>query len=89
MGLSIAGIGAVIAGIGGAIYVGVAVLSLFFGQRIEEGVSLINREPTPEPQEKGHVKVPGTFVMVFIFLAVFTAVWIGNMLWLGKVWPVN
>jgi cytochrome c oxidase subunit 1 len=89
LGLSIAGIGAVIAGIGGAIYVGVAVLSLFFGQRIEEGVSLLNREPVTEPQGKTHVKVPGTFVMVFIFLAVFTAVWIGNMLWLGKVWPVN
>lgn len=89
LGLSVAGVGTVIASIGGAIYIGIAVLSLFFGKRIEEGVSLFNREPAPEPAETAHRKVPGTFVMVFVFLAFFTAVWIGNMLWLGKVWPVN
>ena len=90
-GLSIAGIGTVIASIGGAIYVGVAVLSLFFGKRIEEGVSILKKKPETSTEQKDphDVKVSGTFVLVFLFLAFFTLVWVVNMLWLGKVWPVN
>jgi len=90
-GLSIAGIGTVIASIGGAIFVGVAVLSLFFGKRIEEGVSILKKQPEPSPEHKDlhGIKLPGAFALVFVFLVVFTLVWIGNMLWLSKVWPVS
>ncbi len=86
-GLSVAGVGALVAGLGGAIYIGVSVLSLFFGPRLAEGEKAV--EEVPAPQNVNPHRIPGSFLLVFVFLAVFTAVWIGNMLWLGGVWPVN
>jgi cytochrome c oxidase subunit 1 len=85
--LGIAGIGAILASIGGLMYIGVAVSSLLFGRKLasdEKAIELPNPIDIPE-----HPKLNGTFFLVFLFLAFFALVWIGNMIWLSDVWPVR
>ena len=85
--LGVAGIGAILAAIGGAMYIGVAVSSLLFGRKLapdEKALELPKPVDVPE-----HPKVNGTFLLVFIFLAFFSLVWLFNMLWLSNVWSVR
>ena len=87
IGLGLAGVGAILASIGGLMYIGVAVSSLLFGRKLapdEKALELPKPVDIPE-----HPRLNGTFLLVFIFLAFFALVWLGNMLWLSSVWSVR
>ncbi len=99
MGLvGISGVGAVL---GGAIFVLIAVVSVFLGKRVESESSygakatrLMKAPPIVLP-EGGHVAAgkwgfaaPGTFALAILFLAIFVAYYAVNWKYLASVWPL-
>jgi cytochrome c oxidase subunit 1 len=88
--LDIAGVGAVLALVGGALYVGIAVATLLWGERIpasQQPLVPVASSP-PGLAALGH-GVPGTVVLVNVFLLFFFVVVAVNMFFLGHVWPVH
>lgn len=100
--MGLVGISGVAAIVGGAIYVLITVVSVFFGKRIESESSygtnttrLMRAAPTIHP-EGGHAAAgiwgfaaPGTFVMAIFFLAVFVVYYAINWKYLASVWPMS
>jgi cytochrome c oxidase subunit 1 len=98
---AIAGVAAVL---GGAIYILIAVYSIFLGKRIEVpgAVHVPVRQgmaPKPAPVAaipSGHSTVgirgfvaPGTFVMAMVFLSAFILYYFVNWKYLSTVWPLK
>ena len=100
--MGIVGIAGVAAILGGAIYILVTVLSVFFGKPVESESSygfttstLTRAEPIVVPQG-GHAAAgkwgfaaPGTFVLAIFFLAVFVLYYAVNWKYLASVWPMS
>ncbi len=100
--MGLVGISGVFAILGGAIYVLITVVSVFFGKRVESESSygtvttrLLKAEPTIEP-EGGHAATgkfgfaaPGTFAMAIFFLAIFVVYYVINWKYLASVWPMS
>lgn len=100
--MGVVGISGLAAIVGGAIFILITVVSVFFGKRVEsespwsEQVSkLMRAEPEPEP-EGGHgalgqwgFAAPGTFVFALFFLAVFVVYYWVNWKYLAAVWPMS
>ncbi|MFT4921447.1 MAG: cytochrome c oxidase subunit 1 [Haloarculaceae archaeon] len=95
------GVFAVLAILGGVIFVLVAVASLLFGDRVEEGD---NADLTPESglatdgghgSEEGDEKpvhayeMRGTFIVCLVFLAVFVVSYVLNWFLLSELWSVG
>ncbi len=88
--LGIMGVGALVAVVGGAAFIGIAVASLLFGKRIPVGeqpqtveVAVAVADPSAEH------RAPGTLVLVFLFLAFFAGVLLLNFANLSRLWPVG
>ncbi|MBT8062186.1 MAG: cytochrome C oxidase subunit I [Xanthomonadales bacterium] len=100
--MGIMGISGMAAIVGGAVFVLVTVLSVFFGKRVESesGYSLatsrlMRAEPGIE-HAGGHAAAgkwgfaaPGTFVFALFFLAIFVAYYVVNWKYLASVWPLS
>ena len=100
--MGLVGISGSLAIVGGAIYVLITVVSVFFGKRVESEsgygtatTRLMKAAPTIEPQG-GHAAAgrfgfaaPGTFVMAIFFLAVFVVYYVINWKYLASVWPMS
>ena len=100
--MGIMGIAGVAAVLGGAIYILVTVLSVFFGKPVEStsdyGVAtttLKRAEPIVVP-EGGHAAAgkwgfaaPGTFLLAIFFLVVFVFYYAINWKYLASVWPMS
>jgi cytochrome c oxidase subunit 1 len=100
--MGIAGISGVAAILGGAIFVLITVVSVFFGKRVEsessyDGVTsrLLKADPHVTPQG-GHAAAgkwgfaaPGTFIFALFFLAVFVIYYAVNWKYLASVWPMS
>jgi cytochrome c oxidase subunit 1 len=88
--LTVAGIGAVLALVGGAMFIGVAVMSLLRGERIPVGRApqTVTIAPAVDLAVVEH-RAPGTTVLVMVFLAFFALVVIGNLVHLSGLWPVR
>jgi cytochrome c oxidase subunit 1 len=100
MGLvGISGVGAVV---GGAIFVLITVVSVFFGKRVESESSYgttttrLMRAPASIVPQGGHAAAgkwgfaaPGTFVLAVFFLAIFVAYYVVNWKYLASVWPMS
>ncbi len=100
--MGLVGISGTLAIVGGAMYVLITVVSVFFGKRVESEsgygtttTRLMKAIPTIEPQG-GHVAAgkfgfaaPGTFVMAIFFLAVFVVYYAINWKYLASVWPMS
>jgi cytochrome c oxidase subunit 1 len=93
MGLN--GLSAVMAAVGGAMYILVVVGSILFGKRREGG-------PVSEPSDvvpgvasigrygsAGTLHVPGTYVLVGVFFAAFVLYYFVNWKYLSEVWPLS
>jgi cytochrome c oxidase subunit 1 len=97
--LTMMGIGAILAVLGGAIYVGVTVGSVFFGKKVSSMPDSISfgtpaiaggSDPVKDPPEKtGGFGEPGTFILAVTFLIVFIIYYFLNWKWLAGVWPVR
>ncbi|MBT8136804.1 MAG: cbb3-type cytochrome c oxidase subunit I [Gammaproteobacteria bacterium] len=100
--MGLVGISGMVAILGGAIFILVTVLSVFFGKPVESespyGVTatvLPRAEPTIEPAG-GHAATgkwgfaaPGTFVFAIFFLAIFVVYYAVNWKYLASVWPLQ
>ncbi len=88
--LGVVGIGGLIAAVGGAMYIGVAVASLLLGRVIPASQQpvLVPAAPPAAALAVEH-RVPGTLVLTFGFLAFFALVVAGNYLRLSSLWPVR
>ncbi len=85
--LGIMGLGGLLAALGGALYVGITVLSVFFGRRIPDQPGQIAL-PTIPPVT-GHTTVSGTMVLVLVFLSAFVIYYFLNWKWLAAIWLVR
>ncbi len=95
--LGVMALGGAIAFLGGLSYVLVTVLSVFFGKPVTEealrnGTATVPqgvlRLPTQQRKEESH-RAPGTYILVFIFLAVFATYYFLNWKILSQVWKVG
>ena len=100
--MGVAGISGVAAILGGAIFILITVISVFFGKRVESESSygfasskLMKAEPVLVP-EGGHeaagkwgFAAPGTFLLAIFFLLIFVLYYIVNWKYLASVWPMS
>ena len=100
--MGILGVSGMVAILGGAIYILVTVLSVFFGKPVESESTygfttstLTRAEPVVVP-EGGHeaagkwgLAAPGTFMLALFFLVVFVLYYAVNWKYLASVWPMS
>ena len=100
--MGLVGISGVAAIVGGAIFVLITVVSVFFGKRVGSEssygvapVRLLRAAPMVEPQG-GHgaagkwgFAAPGTFALALFFLAIFVVYYAVNWKYLASVWPMS
>jgi len=89
MGLN--GMSAVLAALGGAIYVVVVVGSILFGKRIADKV---DAAPAPAAAvghygSAGTLAIPGTVALVAVFFTAFVLYYFVNWKYLSEVWPLQ
>jgi cytochrome c oxidase subunit 1 len=85
--LGIMGIGGLLAALGGALYVGLTVASVFFGRRVPDTPGAV--ELAPLAPAGRHATISGTLVLVFVFLAAFVIYYFLNWKWLAAIWLVR
>jgi cytochrome c oxidase subunit 1 len=100
--MGLVGISGTAAVVGGAIFVLITVVSVFFGKRVGSESSygtvttrLMKAPASIEPQG-GHAAAgkwgfaaPGTFVLALFFLAIFVVYYAINWKYLASVWPMS
>lgn len=106
--IGVMAVGGLVAIVGGAIYIVVTVVSVFFGRKLaadDSGLGAVGRGLPPgitnppralKPEDKEAVKpsgrlgpVPGTMVLVLIFLAAFIVYYFVNWKLLSSLWQVG
>ena len=100
--MGLAGVSGVVAIIGGAAFVLITVVSVFFGKRVDSESSygtqttrLMKAEPlniTPAAHAaagKWGFAAPGTFVLAIFFLLIFVVYFAINWKYLASVWPMS
>jgi cytochrome c oxidase subunit 1 len=95
MGLN--GVFAIMAALGGAMYILVVVGSILFGKRRGEGAAQpAPAAPEPKPAaavgsygSAGTVYVPGTYILVALFFTAFVLYYFVNWKYLSEVWPLS
>jgi cytochrome c oxidase subunit 1 len=99
--MGILGVSGMAAIIGGAVFILVTVVSVFFGKRVDsesgygtETTRLLRAEPDITPAG-GHAaagkwgfEAPGTFIFALFFLAIFVIYYAINWKYLASVWPL-
>ena len=93
MGLN--GIFAIMAAIGGVMYVVVVVGSVFFGKKLADDEKPEYPEVPPESAAVSHygstetLKIPGTVFLVSIFFVAFVLYYFVNWKYLSEIWPLS
>jgi cytochrome c oxidase subunit I len=97
--MGLVGISAVLAVLGGGIYIAVTVGSLLFGKRTEPADYSAHRTPlraapqTPAIEahggRSGAFEAPGTFTLAMVFLVAFVLYYFINWKYLAQVWGMN
>lgn len=95
MGLN--GISALLAALGGAIFIVVVVGSILFGKRREGGEPAPQAQPAEPPAgaaagqygSAGTMHIPGTYILVGIFFVAFVLYYFVNWKYLSEVWPLT
>ncbi len=94
--MTLNGLSAILAALGGAMYILVVVGSILFGKR-REGAA----EPAPQPVEPpvgaavgsygnaGTLHLPGTYLLVGVFFFAFVLYYFINWKYLSEVWPLS
>ena len=95
--MGLVGISGIVAIAGGAIFVYVTVMSVFFGKKLDAGVvspkftPLMPAAPTAAAQTYGSAGfvAPGTFVLAIFFLVTFVLYYFVNWKYLGQLWGLS
>jgi cytochrome c oxidase subunit 1 len=90
MGLN--GFCAILAALGGLMYIVVVVGSIFFGKPVEKKIELqepLRPAPVATYGSAGTMAIPGTAVMVAVFFTAFVLYYFVNWKYLSEVWPLQ
>ena len=96
MGLN--GIFAIIATLGGILYVLITVGSVFFGKKVDSSNIVESLGPMPQKQVSGAVHeygsagtwhLPGTYILVSVFFLSFVLYYFVNWKYLSEIWPLS
>jgi cytochrome c oxidase subunit 1 len=100
--MGVVGIAGVAAILGGAIFILVTVLSVFFGKPVEStsnygvAATILKRAAPVVVPDGGHAATgkwgfaaPGTFLLAIFFLAIFVMYYAVNWKYLSSVWPMS
>ncbi|NOR35981.1 MAG: cytochrome C oxidase subunit I [Woeseiaceae bacterium] len=93
--MTLNGIFAILAAIGGIMFVVVVVGSVFFGKKLAEDEKPSYPEVPPESVAVSHygssetLKIPGTIMLVSIFFVAFVLYYFVNWKYLSEVWPLS
>jgi cytochrome c oxidase subunit 1 len=95
--LGLNGIAAICAALGGALYVFIAVSSVFFGKPIADvPATAAPRAAQPVPLSPvgtygsaGTLRIPGTVVLVGVFFVAFVLYYFVNWKYLAEIWPLR
>ena len=95
--LGLNGISAICAALGGAMYVFIAVSSVFFGKPIgrcaRDGAPRGDRASPSSPVgtygSAGTLRIPGTVVLVGVFFVAFVLYYFVNWKYLAEIWPLR
>jgi cytochrome c oxidase subunit 1 len=96
--MGLVGLSAVLAVLGGGIYILVTVWSVFLGKRVDGGAYSLDRTPlrmapiTPAMEAHGGgaaFAAPGTFTLALVFLAAFVLYYFINWKYLAQVWGLS
>jgi cytochrome c oxidase subunit 1 len=100
--MGVVGISGMAAILGGAIFVLITVISVFFGKRVGSessygfSTSVLRRAEPDIVPEGGHAAAgkwgfaaPGTFLLAFFFLLIFVLYYAVNWKYLASVWPMS
>ncbi len=95
--MGLVGISAVLAVLGGGIYLLVTVWSVFLGKRIESGsygtqrtqLRMAPETPAIEAHGGGSFAAPGTFTLAMVFLVAFVLYYFINWKYLAQVWGLS
>jgi len=82
------GIGGLLAAAGGALYVLLTVVSVFFGSRVPDTPGAVPLARLA-PEGGKHASISGTMVLVFVFLSAFIIYYFLNWKWLAAIWYVR
>ena len=89
--LGLNGLSAILAAVGGLIYVVVVVGSILFGRKIGDDEAVLE-VPTVAASTYGSAKsvsIPGTVALVTVFFTVFVLYYFVNWKYLAEVWPLR
>ena len=96
MGLN--GIFAILAAVGGLMYIIVTVGTVFFGERVGDQEAVPVGLPAMEPSKAAavgtygseeHPKIPGTVMLVAVFFVAFMLYYFVNWKYLSEIWPLS
>jgi cytochrome c oxidase subunit 1 len=94
--LALNGVSAILASIGGILYVLITVGSILFGKR-REGVAAPRPQPAAAPVtpvvasygSEGTLKLPGTIVLISVFFVAFVLYYFVNWKFVAELWPLK
>lgn len=89
--MTLNGISAILAALGGLFYIVVVVGSVFFGRRIGDNEKVMEL-PAPVVGQYGSAKeisIPGTVTLVAVFFTAFVLYYFVNWKYLAEVWPLR
>ncbi len=89
--MTLNGLSAVLAALGGLFYIVVVVASVFFGRRIGDNEKVMEI-PAPVVGQYGSAKevsIPGTIALVAVFFTAFVLYYFVNWKYLAEVWPLR
>jgi len=90
--LALNGLAAILAAIGGAMYIINVVVSVFWGRKIEGKIQLGPSTGSPAVATYGSsesLKIPGTLMLVGVFFVAFVLYYFVNWKYLSEVWPLR
>jgi len=96
MGLN--GIFAIVASVGGALYVLITVGTVLFGKKVDASNIVSALGPMPQKQVSSAVKeygsantwnLPGTYILISVFFVTFVLYYFVNWKYLSEIWPLS
>jgi cytochrome c oxidase subunit I len=93
------GLSAILASVGGIVFILIAVGTVFFGQRVgddekleiatPEAAAVMAKPTVSEYGSEKELKIPGTTAMVAVFFTVFVLYYFVNWKYLSEIWPLS
>jgi cytochrome c oxidase subunit 1 len=96
--LALNGLAAILAAVGGGMYVLITVFSILFGKKVDASNIVEALGPMPQKQvsdavstygNAGTFRLPGTYVLVSIFFTTFVLYYFVNWKYLSELWPMG